>query len=308
MFMSNNAFIVRADEELSNLIWNGINSDPEVKSILTSKDQIGFCLPKMAKAQSALKLSIVLYNVTLNEATKNRSIANSQPGRGLDATVGLSYLVTPCTGKEADDHLLLGSIIQAALITPIITSQGEEKMAITIDSMSTNELAGLWTALGLPLKPSVSLTLLPIIQYEAQVLPQRETAPKLAVSATKESDKKVFDLYQAVVKSFSEQFGDLKNRNFIQKQYIQMDFKKNTGTTPEQMLRELRDLGERIESKRSVEPCIDTLKQLEEYYGHQQELLKGFDKVQKKRKEGIDLVGSMRREVQSLLEALQEKS
>jgi hypothetical protein len=74
--------------------------------------------------------------------------------------------------------------------------------------------------------------------------------------------------------------------------------------TVEAMRTELKDLGYRMETNRPIESCMDALKRLQEFYQHQQDMLKGFEKVQKKRQEGIDMIVKWKNEVTALIEAL----
>ena len=73
----------------------------------------------------------------------------------------LHYLVTPFTGNEKEDHILLEKIIQMFLAKPIIDIADAENnvgVAVKIDSLSLDELSRLWIALDAPLRLSVSLT------------------------------------------------------------------------------------------------------------------------------------------------------
>ena len=81
--------------------------------------------------------------------------------RTTQPTFALRYLVTPFTGNDKDDHLLLEKIIHIFLATPPIVSSDEKNnigLTVKIDSLSLDELSKLWIALGAPLRLSVSLT------------------------------------------------------------------------------------------------------------------------------------------------------
>jgi len=107
-----------------------------------------------------------------------------------------------------------------------------------------------------------------------------------------------------VLKTFSEQTDGWKNRNLFQKQWVQMDFKNNTGMAVEEMLMELKSLGERLETNRPTAPYVDVLKHLEAYYEHQHESLKGIEKIQKKQQKNLDRIAMWKSDVKALIEAL----
>lgn len=116
--------------------------------------------------------------------------------------------------------------------------------------------------------------------------------------------KRATELYQPVFKTFVEQSGGWKSRNIFQRQWILRDFKKNTGMSVDEMLTILKELGDKLELHMSTAQFIDPLNHLAAYYEHQQELLKGFEKIQKKRRESLDVIASWIRDVKALLEAL----
>ncbi len=116
--------------------------------------------------------------------------------------------------------------------------------------------------------------------------------------------KKVNDLYFVVFETFSQQLKDWRKSNMLRKQYIMMDFKKNTEMTPEEMFATLQNLGERIDRGSSTKQFIESLKTLAGFYEHQLDTLKGFEKIQKKRQEGIDLIVQWKKDVEALIETL----
>jgi hypothetical protein len=117
-------------------------------------------------------------------------------------------------------------------------------------------------------------------------------------------NKQVSQLFQPVLKIYIEQSRGWKERNIFQRQWIFRDFKKNTGMSIDEMLNTLKELGDKLELNMSTAQFIDPLNRLAGYYEHQMELLKGFEKIQKKRQEGLDILASWIREVQALIAAL----
>jgi NAD(P)-dependent dehydrogenase (short-subunit alcohol dehydrogenase family) len=117
-------------------------------------------------------------------------------------------------------------------------------------------------------------------------------------------NKQVTQFFQPVLKTYIEQSQGWKDRNIFQRQWIFRDFKKNTGMSVDEMLDTIKELGDKLELHMSTSQFIDPLNQLAGYYEHQIELLKGFEKIQKKRQEGLDIIASWIREVQALVAAL----
>jgi NAD(P)-dependent dehydrogenase (short-subunit alcohol dehydrogenase family) len=112
------------------------------------------------------------------------------------------------------------------------------------------------------------------------------------------------ELYQPVFKTFVEQSGGWKSRNIFLRQWILMDFKKNTGMPVNEMLTILKELGDKLELHMSTAQFIDPLNRLAAYYEHQQEVLKGSEKIQKKQQESLDIIASWIRDAKALLEEL----
>ncbi len=117
-------------------------------------------------------------------------------------------------------------------------------------------------------------------------------------------NKQVTQLFQPVLKTYIEQSKGWKDRNVFQRQWIFRDFKKNTGMSVDEMLDNIKELGDKLELHMSTSQFIDPLNRLAGYYEHQMELLKGFEKIQKKRQEGLDILASWIRDVQALVAAL----
>jgi hypothetical protein len=114
--MSQKARIKEADTALLNFIWNCIENDSATQKIIPSQEHISFCSPKTVNTKGTRKLSIFLYNITEEIATKNIPPTVDQSRNSTDrATFALHYLVTPFTGNDRDDHSLLEKIIHMFL-------------------------------------------------------------------------------------------------------------------------------------------------------------------------------------------------
>ena len=171
-----------------------------------------------------------------------------------------------------------------------------------IDSLSLDELSKLWIALGAPLRLSVSLTVSsvePLYDPQAQV-----TTATVAPQTPALDTKHVTQLYQAVLKTFTEQSHDWRNRNMMVRQWLLQNFKKNTNMSVEEMLTTLNNLGDKLEQHGSTAPFIKPLNQLSGYYKYQLDQLKGMQKVSHNQSEKLETIKTWIKDVETLVEVL----
>jgi NAD(P)-dependent dehydrogenase (short-subunit alcohol dehydrogenase family) len=116
--------------------------------------------------------------------------------------------------------------------------------------------------------------------------------------------ERVLELQRVVLDSYMQQLKDWRRSNMFRRQFATSDFKNNTEMTPEEMLTALQKLGEKLERHESTAQFLASLKALQGYYEHQREVISGFEKIQKKRQEGLDLVATWIQQVKALVEAL----
>jgi len=302
--MSQKAFISDADAALASLVWNGIQNDSSAKNIISSQEQISFSSPKATGTRGTRKLSIFLYNLTEETARNAPPTADNSKKSTTHTTFTLHYLVTPFTGDDKDDHLLLEKIIQMLLATPLAVSLDEKHnigLRVKIDSLSLDELSNLWIALGAPLRISVSLT---VSFVEPLIDPQTQVKNVTVAPQTPALDTRVTQLYQAVFKTFTEQSSGWRNRNMFAKQWVLQDFKKNTDMTVEEMLTTLNNLGAKLEQEGSTAELIKPLNLLAGYYKHQLDQLKGMQKVSRNQSENLETINVWIKEVETLVEVL----
>ncbi|MGD0996466.1 MAG: DUF4255 domain-containing protein [Candidatus Bathyarchaeia archaeon] len=302
--MSQKAFISDIDMALANLIWNGIENESSVKNIISSREQISFSSPKATGTQGTRKLSIFLYNLTEETARNMPSTVDYSTKKTTQTTFALHYLVTPFTGNDKDDHSLLDKIIHTLLATPSIASSDEKnniRLTVKIDSLSLDELSKLWIALGAPLKLSVSLN---VSSAEPRYDSQAEVTSGTLAPQTPALDTHVTQLYQAVLKTFTEQSNGWKSRNMVVKQWVLQEFKKTTDMTVEEMLTTLNNLGDKLEQHGSTAQFIKPLNLLAGYYKHQLDQLKGMQKVSHNQSENLETINTWIKEVETLVEVL----
>ncbi len=116
--------------------------------------------------------------------------------------------------------------------------------------------------------------------------------------------KRALELFQLVMKTFKEQSEGWSKRNIFERQWVFRDFKKNTNMSVEEMRAELNGLGDNLQTGRPTARFVDPLNKLYGYYVHQQEMLKGFEKITKKQVEGQAIIETWKRDVKGLIETL----
>jgi hypothetical protein len=173
---------------------------------------------------------------------------------------------------------------------------------VHIDSLSLDELSKLWIALGTPFRLSVSVTV-----SSAEL--GRDTQSQVTVTAVAPQTatldtKNVVQLYQTVLKTFTEQSNGWRNRNMVVKQWVLQDFEKNTNMTVEEMIIMLNDLGNKMEQHVSKAQFIKPLNLLAGYYKHQLDQLKGLQKVSHRQTENIETISAWIKDVEALVQAL----
>jgi NAD(P)-dependent dehydrogenase (short-subunit alcohol dehydrogenase family)/flagellar biosynthesis chaperone FliJ len=132
-----------------------------------------------------------------------------------------------------------------------------------------------------------------------------EEETKQPEAKTQTVDKKqLLELFQPVIKTYNEQLEGWKSRNLFQKQWVFRDFKKETNMSVDEMQTALTTLGDNIETGAPTTRFRDTLNKLHDYYTHQQQLLKGYEKIQKKLAENQALIEGWKCDIKALLDAL----
>jgi NAD(P)-dependent dehydrogenase (short-subunit alcohol dehydrogenase family)/flagellar biosynthesis chaperone FliJ len=132
-----------------------------------------------------------------------------------------------------------------------------------------------------------------------------EEETKQPEAKTQTTDKKqLLELFQPVIKTYNEQLEGWKSRNLFQKQWVFRDFKKETNMSVDEMQTALTTLGDNIETGAPTTRFRDTLNKLHDYYTHQQQLLKGYEKIQKKLAENQALIEGWKCDIKALLDAL----
>jgi NAD(P)-dependent dehydrogenase (short-subunit alcohol dehydrogenase family) len=120
----------------------------------------------------------------------------------------------------------------------------------------------------------------------------RDTTKSSAYSITsaQHTSEDVQELYQSVLKTYLEQSRGWKERNFFERKWMYRDFKKTTGLSVDEMMNELKQLGNDLADKSIVSHYVQTLEKLTDYYRHQKDLLKGFEKNPRQLEENLGFI------------------
>ena len=131
--------------------------------------------------------------------------------------------------------------------------------------------------------------------------PQQRQETQTAKSV---ENRSVTELYQAVLKTYTEQSEGWKKRNLFERQWLSRDFKKSTGMSIDEMLTTLKALGTNLKTNQATAELIQPIKQLGAYYVHQQEQLKGFEKDPNKLQENLKIIDGWIFDVNELVQTL----
>ncbi len=141
-------------------------------------------------------------------------------------------------------------------------------------------------------------------QEETEFKEQKPSQRPQAQAAISSENLSTAELYQAVMKTYMEQSEGWKSRNLFERQWVSRDFKKTAGMSIDEMQSTLKELGNSLKTGASTTDFIEPLNQLAAYYVHQQELLKGFEKIAKKQQENSRIIDGWIRDVKALVQAL----
>jgi NAD(P)-dependent dehydrogenase (short-subunit alcohol dehydrogenase family) len=190
--------------------------------------------------------------------------------------------------------------------------QVAEHMGLSIDALLDMNRAALLTAeaAGTGFAASIALASRYDGQETSSIQVLRDIGIVLGVpsdvpsSEVKLNTERVTDLQRAVLKTYMEQSEGWKRRNIFERQWVFRDFKKQTGSSVDEMLGRLEDLGSTLKEHRSPSGCIDFLNRLSAYYLHQEDLLKGFEKDPQKVAKTLQEMDRWIGEVKELASAL----
>src|SRR6201984_1218384 len=149
--------LAEAGESLAKVLWEEIQLDPQVNSLIDNENRISLDSPFDLQDNDSVKLSIYLYRITENASTKSQVPA---PGDGAQLrtpplALDLHYLVTPLVGTVTDQQIILGkvmqilydrSILQGADLTGSLAASGDE-LRVILNPVALEETTRVWQAM-----------------------------------------------------------------------------------------------------------------------------------------------------------------
>jgi hypothetical protein len=163
--MSDYTVLSEVGEALVGVLWQEIQADPQVHGLIDSESRISLESPADLKNNNAVRLSIYLYRIVEDAATKNRGPVVTGPGksRKTPLTLDLYYLVTPLVGAPREQQIVLGKTMQVfydraslegADLVGSMAAAGDP-VRIILNPVSLEETSRVWQALEMSYRLSV---------------------------------------------------------------------------------------------------------------------------------------------------------
>lgn len=150
---------------LRHTLWIGLAEDAVVGPYVGAENNIVLSNPAQPVGGAVVRtLSLWLYNVTPNEHMRNAPMVRTlEDGveRYPPLSVNLSYLLTPSTGNDEGDQLVLGKALQIFHDRAVMTMESQqtpgegEELHLSLVQRTIEELAEVWEALQQPYRLSV---------------------------------------------------------------------------------------------------------------------------------------------------------
>lgn len=165
--MSDYKVLAEVGQSLVNLLWEGIQADPDLVALIDSPNLISLESPaEHQENNDAALLSVYLYRITEDPFMKNRFPVEGTGGRIRKPPMALDlyYLITPLLKAPRDQQIVLGKAMQILYDRP--TLEGPELAGTLADSgdvirvifnaVPLQEVSWVWQALETPYRLSVS--------------------------------------------------------------------------------------------------------------------------------------------------------
>ena len=157
--------LAEAGESLANVLWEEIQLDPQVNSLIDNENRISLDSPFDLQDNDSVKLSIYLYRITENASTKNQVPAQGDGAqlRKPPLALDLHYLVTPLVGTVTDQQIILGkvmqilydrAILQGTDLTGSLVSSGQT-LRVILNTVPLEELTRVWQSMEMSYRLSV---------------------------------------------------------------------------------------------------------------------------------------------------------
>ena len=155
--MSDYTVIAEVGQSLVRVLWEDIQADPQVSSLIDSEDRISLESPFDLRDNDAVRLSIYLYRISEDPSMKNQFpvTGNGNRLRKPPLTIDLFYLVTPMVGPPREQQIVLGKTMQVLYDRAILEggdllgslAASDTKIRIILNPVTLEEAARVWQAL-----------------------------------------------------------------------------------------------------------------------------------------------------------------
>ena len=165
--MSDYTVVAEAGEALVRVLWEEMEFDPQVNTLVDSEARISLRSPSELKDDDSVRLSVYLYRVVEDPYVKNQPM---YPGPGhrvrrAPLTLDLYFLVTPLVGTPREQQIVLGKVLQvfhdrAILQGPDVgpLAAADEELRVVLNPVSLEETTRVWQALEMSYRLSVCYT------------------------------------------------------------------------------------------------------------------------------------------------------
>jgi hypothetical protein len=180
--------ILEVSRFLTHTLWLGFSEDLAVQTFVGAESNIVISNPAQPIGGAVRRtLSLWLYQVTPNEHLRNAPMERTSDDgveRFPPLSLNLYYLLTPSTGSDDGDQLVLGKSLQLfhdrAVMTmpsPNVAGEGEE-LHLSLVQRTIDELAEVWEALQEPYRLSVCYEVRAIRIASQRVLRRRRVSER----------------------------------------------------------------------------------------------------------------------------------
>lgn len=172
--------ILDASKFLRHTLWLGLAADDNTKSLIgDSENNIVLSNPAQpVGANVTRRLSLWLYHVAINEHLRSAPKVRLDDSRERypPLSLNLFYLLTPSTGNDEGDQIVLGKAMQTFYDHAVVVMQNapglgaSEEYHIYLAQRSIEEMAEVWEAMQQPYRLSVGYELRAVsIESERQL-------------------------------------------------------------------------------------------------------------------------------------------
>lgn len=166
--MSDYTVLADIGDSLVSTLFQEMNSDPQVRSLIDTEDRISLESPADLANNDSVRLSIYLYRLVEDAYMKNRFPVEGTGGKSRKPplTLDLSYLLTPLVGTPREQQIVLGKGMQVLYDRAILvgTNPGGtlalsgEEIRMILNPVSLEETTRVWQALEISYRLSVCYT------------------------------------------------------------------------------------------------------------------------------------------------------